>query len=91
MMKAQSKNRRIFRENIDINLCSIQESNGIPEETITYFAGGEDFVSKLDLEEEIKDQDDLSDKDFEIQARYLINVFQDAKEYGSILEVKAGL
>ncbi|HHY70215.1 MAG TPA: BREX-1 system adenine-specific DNA-methyltransferase PglX, partial [Thermoanaerobacterales bacterium] len=88
MMKARSKNRRIFRENIDINLCSIQESNGIPEETITYFAGGEKFVSKLDLEEEIKDQDDLSDKDFEIQARYLIHVFHDAKEYGSILEVK---
>jgi hypothetical protein len=88
MMKARSKNRRIFKENIDINLCSIQESNGIPEETITYFAGGEDFVSKLDLEEEIKDQDDLSDKDFEIQARYLIHVFHDAKEYGSILEVK---
>ena len=88
MMKARSKNRRIFRENIDINLCSIQESNGIPEETITYFAGGEKFVSKLDLEEQIKDQDDLLDQDFEIQARYLINVFHDAKEYGSILEVK---
>ncbi|WP_296969434.1 BREX-1 system adenine-specific DNA-methyltransferase PglX [Tepidanaerobacter sp. EBM-38] len=88
MMKARSKNRRIFRENIDINLCSIQESNGIPEETITYFAGGKKFISKTELEEKIKDKDDLSDADFEIQARYLIHVFQDAKEYGSILEVK---
>lgn len=88
MMKARSKNRRIFRENIDINLCSIQESNGIPEETITYFAGGKKFISKTELEEKIKGKDNLSDADFEIQARYLIHVFQDAKEYGSILEVK---
>lgn len=88
MMKARSKNRRIFHENIDINFCSIQESNGIPEETITYFAGGKKFISKTELEEKIKGKDDLSDMDFEIQARYLIHVFQDAKEYGSILEVK---
>jgi len=88
MMKARSKNRRIFRENVDINLCSIQESDEIPEETITYFAGGKKFISKTELEEKIKDKDDLSDADFEIQARYLIHVFQDAKEYGSILEVK---
>ncbi len=88
MMKARSKNRRIFHENIDINLCSIQESNGIPEETITYFADGKKFISRTELEEKIKGKDDLSDMDFEIQARYLIHVFQDAKEYGSILEVK---
>ncbi|WP_213997227.1 BREX-1 system adenine-specific DNA-methyltransferase PglX [Tepidanaerobacter syntrophicus] len=88
MMKARSKNRRIFRENVDINLCSIQESDEIPEETITYFAGGKKFISKTELDEKIRGKDDLSDMDFEIQARYLIQVFHDAKEYGSILEVK---
>lgn len=68
MMKARSKNRRIFRRKIDLNLVSIQESNDISKETINYFAG-EDEELKKDVE-------------------YLIEVFEDAKEYGSILEVK---
>lgn len=68
MMKARSKNRRIFRRKLDLNLVSIQESNDISKETINYFAG-EDEELKKDVE-------------------YLIEVFEDAKEYGSILEVK---
>jgi type II restriction/modification system DNA methylase subunit YeeA len=68
MMKARSYNRRIFRESIRLNLCAIQESNGIPKEAIDYFVGTDDKLRK-DVE-------------------YLIELFHDAKEYGSILEVK---
>jgi len=69
MMKARSKNRRIFRKKIELNLCSIQESNGISKEAIEYFADGDKKLKK-DLE-------------------YLVEVFHDAKEYGSILDIKS--
>ncbi|MGE6596391.1 BREX-1 system adenine-specific DNA-methyltransferase PglX [Bacillus proteolyticus] len=39
MMKARSYNRRIFRNQIELNVCSIQESNGILQEAIDYFIG----------------------------------------------------
>lgn len=68
MMKARSYSRRILRKKIDLNVCSIQESNGFPKEAIDFFASGNEPL-KEDVE-------------------YLINVFNDAKEYGSILEVK---
>ncbi|RKD27637.1 Methyltransferase domain-containing protein [Caminicella sporogenes DSM 14501] len=68
MMKARSKSRRIFRRTIQLNVCSIQESNGIPKEAIDYFVK-EDEALRRNVE-------------------YLIEVFNDAKEYGSILEVK---
>lgn len=68
MMRARSKNRRIFRKIVNLNICSIQESNGIPGEAVDYFAGGDERLRE----------------DFE----YLVDVFRDAKEYGSILEVK---
>ena len=73
MMKARSYSRRLFRRvnadnPIKINVCSIQESNGIAKEDIEYFANGD---------EELKDD-----------IEYLVEVFTDAKEYGSILEVK---
>ncbi|NLN42348.1 MAG: BREX-1 system adenine-specific DNA-methyltransferase PglX, partial [Clostridiales bacterium] len=71
LMKARSKNRRIFRHKPKMNLCSIQESNDIPKEAIEYICKG-DFKSS-----EIKEG-----------IEYLIEVFHDAKEYGSILEVK---
>lgn len=74
MMKARSYNRRIFREKVDLNICSIQESNDLPKEAIDF------LVSSRDTEIEKKiHRDDVE---------YLINVFDDAKEYGSILEVK---
>ncbi|MBZ4688749.1 MAG: restriction endonuclease, partial [Clostridiales bacterium] len=68
MMRARSKNRRIFRKPISLNTCSIQESNGIPGDAVDYFAG----------------EDEKLREDF----KYLIEVFRDAKEYGSILEIK---
>ncbi|MRN24715.1 BREX-1 system adenine-specific DNA-methyltransferase PglX [Romboutsia ilealis] len=72
MMKARSYSRRIFRDiernPISLNVCSIQESNGLTKEDIEYFANGDESLKK-DIE-------------------YLVEVFTDAKEYGSILEVK---
>lgn len=72
MMKARSKYRRFFRDvernPISLNVCAIQESNGLTKEDIEYFANGDESLKK-DLE-------------------YLVEVFTDAKEYGSILEVK---
>lgn len=72
MMKARSYSRRIFRDmkrdTISLNVCAIQESNGLTEKDIEYFANGDETLKK-DIE-------------------YLVDVFTDAKEYGSILEVK---
>ena len=72
MMKARSYSRRIFRDMernpISLNVCSIQESNGLTKEDIQYFANGDESLKK-DIE-------------------YLVEVFTDAKEYGSILEIK---
>jgi len=75
MMKARSKNRRIFRKKIELNVCSIQESNGIPKEAIDYLVSPRDTgILKM-----------IHSKDIE----YLIEVFKDAKEYGSILDVSS--
>lgn len=71
IMKARHYNRRLFREiereGLELNLCSIQESNGIHKEAIDYLVGSEK------LREDVE---------------YLVEVFIDAKEYGSILEVE---
>lgn len=67
MMKARSYNRRIFRRPIELNVCSIQESNGIPQEAIDYFVG--DSLDRNEVE-------------------YLVDVFRDAKKYGSIHDLK---
>ena len=72
IMKARAYNRRLFREiereELELNLCSVQESNGITKEAIEYFSNG-----NQQLKEDIE---------------YLVSVFIDAKEYGSILEVQ---
>ncbi|AOY77476.1 restriction endonuclease [Clostridium formicaceticum] len=74
MMKARSKNKRIFKEKIDLNVCAIQESNEIPKEAIEYLINskGADIVKTVSKED----------------VEYLLAVFQDAKEYGAILDVK---
>ncbi len=82
LMKARSKNRRIFRNKPRMNLCSIQESNDIPKEAIEYFCSADRSLSATenrrgDLWSSVKED-----------VEYLIKVFHDAKEYGSILEVK---
>ncbi len=74
MMKARNKNRRIFRKKIELNICSIQESNSIPKQAI-------DFLLKpnnMSIDQSIC-RDDI---------KSLIQIFNDAKDYGSILHVK---
>ena len=72
IMKARHYNRRLFREiereKLELNLCSIQESNEISDDVIDYFANENE-----ELKEDVK---------------YLVDVFTDAKECGSILEVE---
>ena len=77
IMKARHYNRRLFREiereHLELNLCSIQESNSIGREEIDYFC----TLGKSKDNEELRSA-----------IEYLCEVFIDAKEYGSILEVK---
>ncbi|WP_286908239.1 BREX-1 system adenine-specific DNA-methyltransferase PglX [Clostridium sp. UBA1652] len=77
IMKARHYNRRLFREiekeNLELNVCSIQESNSIHKEAIDYFCSLETGLDNDDLENDLE---------------YLWSIFMDAKEYGSILEVE---
>ncbi|MBC2457312.1 BREX-1 system adenine-specific DNA-methyltransferase PglX [Clostridium beijerinckii] len=77
IMKARHYNRRLFREiereSLDLNLCSIQESNSIHKEAIDYFCSLETGLDNDELENDLE---------------YLWSKFMDAKEYGSILEVE---
>jgi type II restriction/modification system DNA methylase subunit YeeA len=74
LMKARSKNRRIFRTPIKLNLCSIKESNGFSKDALEYFVNPKG--SQIEKVIQLND------------AKYLIDVFNDAKEYGSIIKVK---
>lgn len=72
VMKARSKNRRLFRkeEPITVNICSIKESNGIAS-----------------IERPAQSQIEFDDRYKQI-ADYLIKTFENAREYGSILKVE---
>ena len=74
MMKGRAKNRRFFNQDVDVNLCFIKESNEFSKNAIKYFTNSK----SLELEKQIL-QNDLE---------YLIDIFHDATEYGSILKVK---
>jgi type II restriction/modification system DNA methylase subunit YeeA len=74
MMKARSKNRRMFRDEINLNICSIQESNGFPSEAVEFLVNSDE----TEIEKSVHKED----------VEYLIDLFHDAKEYGSILNVK---
>lgn len=72
MMKARNYNRRIFNENLNCNIYSIKESNTIDRKHLNYFGGN---------------LDDKSRKEAVRQINLLLDIFVDAKEYGSILAV----
>jgi hypothetical protein len=78
IMKARHYNRRLFREiereSLDLNICSIQESNSIHKEAIDYFCSLDTGLDNEELENDLE---------------YLLSTFEDAKEYGSILEVES--
>ncbi|MDA2145830.1 MULTISPECIES: BREX-1 system adenine-specific DNA-methyltransferase PglX [unclassified Bacillus cereus group] len=75
MMKARSYNRRIFRHKLEHNLVAIQESNRIPKGAIEYLIN----ENGLEMEKAGRRAD----------VEYLIDVFQDAKDYGAILNIGA--
>lgn len=73
IMKARSKNRRLFRkeEPITVNVCAIKESNGITS-----------------IERPSQSQLRFDDR-YKQVADYLIKTFHNAREYGSILKVES--
>lgn len=76
MMKARQYDRRFFSRGIQPNVMAIEESNGLATWAET---AGDSLVSgQLTFED-----------DFIRMADDLIEIFQDAKEYGSILTVQA--
>ena len=75
MMKARQYDRRFFSRGIQPNVMAIQESNGL--KTWAETAGDSLVSGQLTFED-----------DFIRMADYLIEIFQDAKEYGSILTVQ---
>lgn len=73
LMKACSYNTRILQENLTMNVCSIQQSNNINKEEIQNVIE----QSAFEGDKELLQQD----------VEYIVDVFHDAKEYGSILDV----
>lgn len=73
MMKGRSKNKRFFNEKLDLNIMAIEESNDFPREALEYFCQSNTYLDR----EEIK-------RDLE----YLLDIFTDAGEFGSILKVE---
>ena len=76
MMKARQYDRRFFSRGIQPNVMAIEESNGL--KTWAETAGDSLVAGQLTFED-----------DFIRMADDLIEIFQDAKEYGSILTVQA--
>lgn len=74
MMKARQKSSGVFRENIQLNICAIQESNWMKDDIIEILVD-----SDADKLEQYRQRDIL---------QYLAKSFKNAKEYGSILDVK---
>ena len=76
MMKARQYDRRFFSRGIQPNVMAIEESNGL--KTWAETAGDSLVSGQLTFED-----------DFIRMADDLIEIFQDAKEYGSILMVES--
>lgn len=72
MMKARQYNRRILSEQIKCNVFSIQESDSINREHLEYLGANIDPIKR---KEALK------------QIIYVLDLFEEAKEYGSILHV----
>ena len=74
MMKAREKSRRVFGQGIKLNICAIQESNWMTDEIIEVLVDKHASSSEKSAQRETLE--------------YLRDAFKDAKEYGSILDVK---
>jgi len=73
LMKARRYNRRILDGKTECRVHAIQESNSINRNHLQYF--GTNIIDKKELQE-VNDQ-----------MNYLLDLYQDAKEYGSIINV----
>jgi len=73
VMKARSKDKDLFRRKVDLNLCSIHESNGLVYE---------DIVRLADYK-----RGDKRTEDCLRDINKLLNAFYDAKEYGSVIKL----
>ena len=73
LMKARQYDRRILTRGIEPNVYAVQESNGIKRDQLKYFGAG--------LAEEEK-------KTALMQMEGLLHTLNDAKEYGSLLNVE---
>lgn len=73
MMKARQYNRRILSAGVKCNLYSVQESNEVNRNQIAYFGSS---LTDLQKRTAIK------------QIIGLLDIYKDAKEYGSILNVE---
>ena len=74
LMKARQYDRRILTRGIEPNVYAVQESNGINRSQLKYFGAG--------LTDEEK-------KNALLQMEGLLNILNDAKEYGSLLNVES--
>ncbi|MGP3783646.1 BREX-1 system adenine-specific DNA-methyltransferase PglX [Paenibacillus sp. 1A_MP2] len=76
MMKAREKSRRVFGQDIKLNIFAIQESNWITDEVISFIEDG------LDMQDE---------KTITLRRvlEHLSESFMDAKEFGSIINVQS--
>lgn len=74
MMKARQYDRRLFSRDLRPQVCAIEESNGLTK--------WNDMKGQVQAE-----QMTLEDQFFNL-ADYLIDTFQDAKNYGSLLKVE---
>jgi len=72
MMKARQYNRRILNAEIICHIYSIQESNSINRAQLKYFGLGKNDNERISAISQIE---------------YLLDVMQDAKEYGSIINI----
>ncbi len=75
MMKAREKSRRVFGQNIKLNICAIQESNWITDEIIEVLVNKKESQYVQDIQRET--------------LKYIRDIFKNAKYYGSILDVKS--
>ena len=83
IMNARSYSRRFFRDieknPLYLNVCAIQESRILDEKGENQISGITEEEIKYFANGDVKLKEDLE---------YLVEVFTDAKEYGSILEVE---
>lgn len=72
MMKARQYNKKILNEVTTCNVYAIQDSNDVNRDQLKYFGTG---------------MSDIEKNTAKLQIEGLLDVFNDAKEYGSILNV----